>query len=132
MKTKTNTHITFTPSTDNEYLSSTIFDSKPTLVIPKGDTDDHIHDGLTAFQDLVKLLNSMGWLDHTGDWDLGLDITLHNGSKIQTEQGYPEFEINREKGVIITNIDLSSDYDEDEEENMEILIKDIHTIALYD
>lgn len=37
---------------------------------------------------LIKTINSVGWIEHTCDWDLNAIITLNNGETHETGHGY--------------------------------------------
>ena len=45
---------------------------------------------LLAYSKIIDAIESLGWLEHTGDWDPYLQIELKNGITFETESGYTE------------------------------------------
>lgn len=69
-------------------MSSTIAKFCNTLKFRKSDSIEYRKRELAEYKDLVKLIEDLGEEDHSSDWDLHLEITLHSGKKIETEPGY--------------------------------------------
>lgn len=46
----------------------------------------------TAYRDTLNAILALGDVEHSGDWDPYLKITLNDGSTIGTENGYSEME----------------------------------------
>lgn len=47
----------------------------------------------------VDAIMSIGWWEHTGDWDPFFRITLNDDTVIETESGYSSFEIGDTEGT---------------------------------
>ncbi len=45
---------------------------------------------LLAYSNLIPSIESLGWLEHTSDWDPCIHIELKNGISFETERGYTE------------------------------------------
>ena len=75
-------------------------------------------DSLKAYAMGLELINQLGWLEHTSDWDPFLMIELKNGGEIQTESGYFLFEV-KKKTILIEGDELP----------LKIKIKDIKRIV---
>ena len=67
-------------------LSPSLFDelsNKPTII--RGDAKS-----LMLLKRYLDLILHLGELEHTGDWDPYLKVTLNDGSSFETPNGYPE------------------------------------------
>lgn len=83
---------------------------------------------INQFKKFVDLVNDLGEIEHSSDWDLYLIIFLENNEKIITNNGYSVFNIDfKNELIIVENIT-----DEEEEEEIKIKIKDIKKIILED
>ena len=70
-------------------LSPSLFDelsNKPTII--RGDAKS-----LMLFKRYLDLILHLGELEHTGDWDPYLKVTLTNDDTFETTTGYPEITI---------------------------------------
>lgn len=81
------------------HLSSILVDSIPTLVLQESN-EDRVYQVVTYIK-LIDLLTTVGWIEHTCDWDLGLQIILNDDSVIDTGHGYADIAVNQ--GVIDLN-----------------------------
>lgn len=48
---------------------------------------------LLIYKRYLDLIIHLGELEHTGDWDLHLKVTLNNKQSFETTTGYPEIEL---------------------------------------
>lgn len=69
-------------------MSSTIARFCNTLRFRRSNSLEYRKRGLAEYKDLIRLIEDLGEEDHSSDWDLHLEITLHSGKKIETEPGY--------------------------------------------
>ena len=54
----------------------------------------------------VKQIDLLGWAEHTGDWDLYLQIELYDGTVFLTSSGFPNIEFpGKELDDIVIGID---------------------------
>ena len=82
---------------------------------------------INQFKKFVDLVNDLGEIEHSSDWDLYLIIFLENNEKIITNNGYSVFNIDfKNELIIVENIT------DEEEEEIKIKIKDIKKIILED
>ena len=79
----------------------------------------------------LQVIEGLGWLEHTGDWDPALVIGTNNGDTIQLENGYWQFHLlDDEDGEIYL---VSSNMDEDGQEyEVKVNIRDIESINILD
>ena len=79
----------------------------------------------------LQVIEGLGWLEHTGDWDPALVIGTNNGDTIQLENGYWQFHLlDDEDGEIYL---VSSNMDEDGQEyEVKVNIRDIESINIID
>lgn len=94
-------------------------------------------DGAIKYEELeeisayLQVIEGLGWLEHTGDWDPSLVIGTNNGDTIQLENGYWQFHLlDDEDGEIYL---ISSNMDEDcKEYEVKVNIRDIESINILD
>ena len=79
----------------------------------------------------LEVIEGLGWLEHTGDWDPALVIGTNNGDTISLEQGYWQFHLlDDEDGEIYL---VSSNMGEDGQEyEVKVNIRDIESINILD
>lgn len=79
----------------------------------------------------LQVIEGLGWLEHTGDWDPALVIGTNNGDTISLEPGYWQFHLlDDEDGEIYL---VSSNMDEDGQEyEVKVNIRDIESINIID
>ncbi len=56
---------------------------------------------LYAYQLMLDVIATIGWYEHTADWDPNLKITLHDDSVIETESGYYAIELGDKKDDLL-------------------------------
>ena len=56
---------------------------------------------LETFSKVLKFLDNLGFIEHTGDWDPYLKITLRDGVIIETSSGYWDFKLRQENDMIL-------------------------------
>lgn len=94
-------------------LSPSLFDelsNKPTII--RGDAKS-----LMLFKRYLDLILHLGELEHTGDWDPYLKVTLTNDDTFETTTGYPEITI--------------GDFNEDDMPDALNLLSEITSIGFY-
>ena len=91
--------------------------------------DVTLHD-LYAFQHAIKIIIEIGEIEHTGDWDPYLIITLKDESQISTPNGYYEFEIDESSNSIIIITDLDEESPVEDLTRTVIDISDIKSITI--
>ena len=79
----------------------------------------------------LQVIEGLGWLEHTSDWDPALVIGTNNGDTIQLENGYWQFHLlDDEDGEIYL---ISSNMDDSYEEyEVKVNIRDIESINILD
>lgn len=79
----------------------------------------------------LQVIEGLGWLEHTGDWDPALVIGTNNGDTIQLENGYWQFHLlDDEDGEIYL---ISSNRDDSYEEyEVKVNIRVIESINILD
>lgn len=79
----------------------------------------------------LQVIEGLGWLEHTLDWDPALVIGTNNGDTIQLENGYWQFHLlDDEDGEIYL---ISSNQDDSYEEyEVKVNIRDIESINVLD
>ena len=79
----------------------------------------------------LEVIEGLGWLEHTGDWDPALVIGTNNGDTLTFENGYWQFHLlDDEDGEIYL---ISSNMDEDGKEyEVKVNIRDIESINILD
>lgn len=80
----------------------------------------------------LQVIEGLGWLEHTGDWDPALAIGTNNGDTIQLENGYWQFHLllDDEDGEIYL---ISSNMDDSYEEyEVKVNIRVIESINILD
>ena len=79
----------------------------------------------------LEVIEGLGWLEHTGDWDPALVIGTNNGDTLSLENGYWQFHLlDDEDGEIYL---ISSNMDEDcKEYEVKVNIRDIESINILD
>lgn len=79
----------------------------------------------------LQVIEGLGWLEHTSDWDPALVIGTNNGDTIQLENGYWQFHLlDDEDGEIYL---ISSNQDDSYEEyEVKVNIRDIESINIID
>ena len=79
----------------------------------------------------LQVIEGLGWLEHTLDWDPALVIGTNNGDTIQLENGYWQFHLlDDEDGEIYL---ISSNQDDSYEEyEVKVNIRDIESINIID
>ena len=77
----------------------------------------------------LQVIEGLGWLEHTGDWDPALVIGTNNGDTISLENGYWQFHLlDDEDGEIYL---ISSNMGEDGQEyEVKVNIRDIESINI--
>lgn len=93
-----------------------------------GDTKYEELEEISAY---LEVIEGLGWLEHTVDWDPALVIGTNNGDTIQLENGYWQFHLlDDEDGEIYL---VSSNMDEDGQEyEVKVNIRDIESINILD
>ena len=71
-------------------LSLRIANAKPTLHLRLGQSPHQTHILISEYSQFIEGVLRLGVIEHTGDWDQRLLITLHDGTEIITAYGYPE------------------------------------------
>lgn len=94
---------------------------------------------------LIDLIETIGWVEHTGDWDLELIVTTYKGETFETGPGYASStlitlngqSIHREWTILaeeekVERLKLTfEDHEENEDyDGFSVLIKDIKTIEI--
>ena len=98
---------------------------------------DLSEDEATKYEELeeisayLQVIEGLGWLEHTGDWDPALVIGTNNGDTLAFENGYWQFHLlDDEDGEIYL---ISSNMDEDYREyEVKVNIRDIESINIID
>ena len=92
---------------------------------------DQKYEELEEISAYLQVIEGLGWLEHTGDWDPALVIGTNNGDTIQLENGYWQFHLlDDEDGEIYL---ISSNMDEDGQEyEVKVNIRDIESINILD
>ena len=73
-----------------EHLSTLIADAKITLNLPKIMDARRRLLRIDQYNAFVYGLLQLGEMEHTGDWDPYFSIILHDGTKLDTSDGYPD------------------------------------------
>jgi len=81
-----------------ESLSSLLLRNMPPVQI--SDCLMRAYDDVKDFQDFVSLVNRLGWVEHTSDWDLILLVELMDGTIYETTPGYSEYWIDGAEIVV--------------------------------
>ena len=78
--------------TMKQHRSSRLADQCRVTVNP--DDYNASHAAIMEYNERVKMIDRLGWADHTSDWDLGTTIVLDesNGQSVTTTQGDPFLE----------------------------------------
>ena len=71
-------------------LSLRIANAKPTLHLRRGMGLYQTNILISEYSQFIEGVLRLWVIEHTGDWDLRLLITLHDGTEIITAYGYPE------------------------------------------
>ena len=94
----------------------------------EGDTK---YEELEEISSYLEVIEGLGWLEHTGDWDPALVIGTNNGDTLTFENGYWQFHLlDDEDGEIYL---ISSNMDEAcKEYEVKVNIRDIESINIID
>jgi hypothetical protein len=75
-------------------ISSFILDNLGRIQFyPRSDNQEAHINKLQRLSKTIELLDQLGWIEHTGDWDPYLEITLTTGKIIETSSGYWHFSV---------------------------------------
>lgn len=80
----------------------------------------------------LQVIEGLGWLEHTGDWDPALVIGTNNGDTIQLENGYWQFHLLDDEDGEIYLISSNMDDSSYEEYEVKVNIRDIESINILD
>lgn len=85
----------------------------------------------TVYRNTLNAILRLGDVEHTGDWDPWLKITLADGTIIETETGYPEMDDHKtlEDTIIIM---VRNHLDNWEPLEKHLSISDIKSIEVFD
>lgn len=86
---------------------------------------DAFIDDCKALAKSIGFIENLGYIEHTADWDLYLDITFINGTTSSTAGGYDQFEVTEDN-----NLKMLDSTDEGEEYDLIIPISDIQAISV--
>src|SRR6478735_4948837 len=64
---------------------------------------------MQQYKDSVELIEKLGWLEHTSDWDLYHIIEFHDGTLTYSMNGYTDLEIDQANYTITITIDNDPD-----------------------
>lgn len=84
---------------------------------------------IQAVIDTISLITTLGWAEHTGDWDPYIRIELKDGNTITTDNGYYEMQIQEQEHQNILLLEDSESQGEQWDEDISYHIIDITTIA---
>jgi hypothetical protein len=72
----------------------------------------HKFTDLNEFIKIQSLIEELGWIEHTGDWDLSITITTKTGT-LETDPGYSVIQIQGDDILIEDDIDSGGQVDGD-------------------
>ena len=78
-----------------QYCSTSLMDQMYGVPVELGSVEDKAArvSWLIKFIKDIELIEYLGYLEHTGDWDPFIIIKLKNGEQIETQSGYYDIEI---------------------------------------
>ena len=79
----------------------------------------------------LQVIEGLGWLEHTGDWDPALVIGTNNGDTLSLENGYWQFNLLDDEDGEIYLSSLNMDEDGQEYE-VKVNIREIESINILD
>ena len=93
------------------------------------EADDTKYEELEEISAYLQVIEGLGWLEHTGDWDPALVIGTNNGDTLSLENGYWQFHLlDDEDGEIYL---VSSNMDEGGQEyEVKVNIREIESINI--
>ena len=79
--------ITMLSNTDIQLSGFLMDNMKPTMLYPS-QPDSYNKQIIQQFSKYLDLIEKLGWIEHTSDWDPYIIIQFHDGTEFETESGY--------------------------------------------